>query len=79
MWKIIISWPLGDCYASFNTRSLDQAIHHLFGLLERLAQTNKLNSGSGLLKYLDFFEFLNGEQSNTESVKQALRKEVCPQ
>ena len=69
---------LGICYASFNIRSLDQAIRHLFGLLGRLAWTNKLNSGSGLLKYLDFFKFLKGEQSNTESRKQTLRKELCP-
>ena len=58
---------------------MDQAIRHLFDLLERLAPTNNLNSWPGLLRYLDFLEFLNGEQSNTESEKQARRKEVCPQ
>ena len=45
-------------------RSLDQAIRHLFGLLGRLAPTNKLNSWSGLLKYLDCLEFLKGEQES---------------
>ena len=34
---------------------MDQAIRHLFGLLERLAPTNKLHSGPGLLIYLEFF------------------------
>ena len=50
---------------AINIRSLDQAIRNLFSLLGRLAPTNKLNSESGLLKYL---EFLDGEQSNTEGL-----------
>ena len=40
-----------------NIRSLDQAIRNLFSLLGRLAPTNKLNSESGLLKYLEFWNF----------------------
>ena len=42
--KIITSWPLCDCYVSFNVRSLNQAIRHLISLLGRLAPTNKLNT-----------------------------------
>ena len=61
--KIIISLPLGDYYASFNIHSHDQAIRQL----GRLTLSNKLNSGSGLLK----LEFLKGEQSNTESRKRS--------
>ena len=56
---------------SFNIRSLDQAIRHLFGLLGRLAPTNKLR----LTQIFGILEFLEGEQSNTESRKQALRKQ----